>query len=288
MNKRAKHYLMILVVVMTVFAIWLACLEWGRRQRALAGQQMLDGSGRVLSAEDLVQKYRNPAALAQLCAHVRERFAAVYERTLTSSHIRTLRRTEYDSRGVPLLITESAEHVWFEGTQEKTRLIRQRVLLGSEVSSRLGKQSLSNPGENTRWPFPKNAAEDGYAYRFDGVEEIDGRPAGRIRFEPGAAAGLMYQGWAWVVMETGEPVRIQLALVKPPPFVDRLEVLFNYGRAESGHNQARRMTFDGSGGFAFLTRHLRVEIELRDYQEIKQRRPTYHDGNDLSAREDVP
>ena len=270
MNKRAKRYLMILAVSMTVFAILLVCLGWESHQGSLVGQQLLDGSGRVLSAEDLVQKYRNPAELAQLCAHVRERFEAVYVRTLTSSHIRTTRRTEYDSRGDPVLITETAEHVWFEGTREKTRLIRQRVLLGSEVSSRLGKPSLSKPGENTRWPFPKDAGKDDYAYRFDGVEEIDGRPAGRIRFEPRTAAGLMYQGWAWVVMETGEPVRIQLAPVKPPHFVDRLEVLLNYGLAENGHNQARRMTFDGSGGFAFLTRHLRVEIELRDYQEIKQ------------------
>ncbi|HEY7155874.1 MAG TPA: hypothetical protein VH575_18065 [Gemmataceae bacterium] len=270
MNKRAKRYLIIPAVVMTAFAVLLACLEWERRQKPLAGQSRLDGSGQALSAEDLVQKYQNPEALAQLCMQVRERFAAVYERTLTSSHTRTTRLTEYDRRGDPVGITETVEHVWFEGAQEKTRLIRQRVLLGSESSARLGKSNLSKPAGNTHWPFPKNAEEDVYTYRFDGVEEIEGRPAGRIHFEPRTTAGLMYQGWAWVVMETGEPVRIQLAPVKPPPFVDRLEVLLDYGRAENGHNQARRAIFDGSGGFAFLTKHLRVESELSDYHERKQ------------------
>jgi hypothetical protein len=201
---------------------------------------------------------------------VRERFAAVYERTRTSSHTRTTRLTEYDRRGDLVSITETAEHVWFEGDQEKTQLIRQRVLLGSEASSRLGKSNLSNPVENTHWPFPKNAGEDVYTYRFDGVEEIEGRPAGRIHFEPKTTAGLMYRGWGWVAMETGEPVRVQLAPVKPPPFIDRLEVLLDYGRAENGHNQARRAIIDGSGGFAFFTRRLRVESELSDYHEIKQ------------------
>jgi hypothetical protein len=270
MNKRTKRYLIILAVVKTVFAISLAALEWERHQRPLAEQQMLDGSGRVLSAEELVQNYHNPAELAQLCDKVRERFAAVYERTRTSSHTRTTRLTEYDKRGTPVSITETAEQVWFEGAQEKTRLIRQRVLLGSETSSPLGKSNLSNPVENSHLPFPKNAGEDDYAYRFDGVEEIEGRPAGRIHFEPRTSAGLGYRGWAWVVMETGEPVRVQLAPVKPPPFVNRLDVMLDYGWAENGHNQARRAVFDGSGGFAFVTRHLRVESELSDYHESKQ------------------
>src|SRR5262245_3522776 len=127
MNKRAKRYLILLAVVMTVFALLLAGLEWERRRRPLPEQQMLDGSGQALSDEELVQKYQNPAALAQLCMQVRERFAAVHERTRTSSHTRTTRLTEYDKRGTPVSITETAEHVWFEGNREKTRLIRQRV-----------------------------------------------------------------------------------------------------------------------------------------------------------------
>src|SRR5262245_31170294 len=270
MNKRTKRYLIILAMVMTVFAILFACLEWQRRQKPLDEQQMLDGSGQALSAEELVQKYQNPAELAQLCAQVRERFAAVYERTLRSNHTRTTRLTEYGKRSEPVFITETTEQVWYEGDQEKTRLIQKRVLLGRENSSPLGKSSLSNPVEHAHLPFPKNAAEDDYAYRFDGVEEIDGQPAGRIHFEPRASAGLMYRGWAWVVMETGEPVRVQLAPVKPPPFVNRLDMILDYGRAENGHTQARRAVFDGLGGFTFLTRHLRVESELSDYHETKQ------------------
>src|SRR5262249_3427624 len=153
---------------------------------------------------------------------------------------RTTRLTEYDRRGEPAFIKETAEQVWFEGDQEKTRLLRQRVLLGSEGASQLGQSNLPKPVENRYLPFPKNAGEDDYAYRFGGIEEIDARPAGRIHFEPRTSAGLGYRGWAWVVMETGEPIRVQFAPVKPPPFVNRLEVMLDYGRAENGHNQARR------------------------------------------------
>jgi hypothetical protein len=265
MKTRERRYLISLAVLMVVSATLLAFLEWGRRQNALAGQQTLDGSGRVLPAEDLIKRYRDPQELARLCACVRERFADVHERTLNTRHTRTTRLTEYDSHGKPTLITEIVEQVWYVGIQEKARVIGQRVLLDRKGTGATGKQQLPRPPANTETPFTKAAPEDVYTYHFDGVEEINGRPAGRIGFEP-QTSSLTFHGWAWVALESGEPIRLQMTPVKLPPLVDRLVLLFDYDQAENGHNQARRMVLDGAGGFAFIARHLRVESELGNYR----------------------
>jgi hypothetical protein len=271
MNKRVKRFLITAVVVMAVSAALLAIVEWDRRQQAAAAaQQVMDGSGRVLSAEELVQKYRQPAELAKLVDRVRERFAIMHERTVRSRHTRTTRLTESDRRGEAVHVREMVERVWFDGMQENTQLIEQRVLLGDGAGLVPGKSKLPNPAENPHRPFPTDAAQDVYDYRFERIEEIDGQPAGRIRFEPWLTDSLVSRGSAWVLLDSGEPVRLRVSPLKPPPFVDHLDVLIDYGRAENGHNQTRRVTLDGSGGFAFLARRLHVECTMGDYHERDQ------------------
>jgi hypothetical protein len=268
MTKRTKRHLIRFAGLTAFVAVALLLLAWERRrQDTLAASQTLDGSGLALSAEDQMRKYSDPVELAKLCDRVRERFAAMHERTLRSQHTRTMRLTEQNGRGQAVHIREMVERVEFEDGQEKTQLIEQRVLLDSATSFLPNKTNLSNPADNPHRPFPNEAGQDVYAYRFDGVEEIEKRPAGRIHFEPRTTDGQVSRGWAWVDLDSGEPIRLQVSPVKPPPFVDRLDVLIDYGRAENGHNQARRVTLDGSGGFAFLARRLRVECTLSDYRE---------------------
>ena len=272
MTKPAKRHLLRFAALTALFAVALLLLAWERRrQDTLAATQPLDGSGQALPAEDQVRKYRDPAELAKLCDQVRERFAAMHERTLRSRHTRAMRLTEQDGRGQAVHVREIIERVEFEDGQEKTQLIEQRVLLDSATSFLPSKTNLPNPAENPHRPFPKEANQDVYDYRFDGVEDIEGRPAGRIHFEPRTTEGQVSRGWAWVALDSGEPIRMQVSPVKPPPFVDRLDVLIDYGRAENGHNQARRVTLEGSGGFAFLARRLRVECEMSDYREQGER-----------------
>jgi hypothetical protein len=266
-----KRLLISVAVIVAVSASLLAVMEWDRRQQAvLAGPQGMDGSGRVLSAEELVQKYRQPAELAKLVDRVRERFAAMHERTLRCRHTRRTHLSEYDRRGETLQEREVVERVWFDGTQENTQLIEQRILRGDGSGMLPSKSKLPNPVENPHRPFPKDASQDVYDYRFEGVEEIDGRPAGRIRFEPWLTDSLVSRGSAWVLLDSGEPVRLQVSPLKPPPFVDRLDILIDYGRAEHGHTQPRRVTLEGSGGFAFLARRLRAVCTMSDYHERDQ------------------
>lgn len=268
MTKRAKRHLIRFAGLTAFVAVALLLLAWEhRRQDTLAAAPTLDGSGQALSAEDQMNKYSDPVELAKLCDRVRERFAVMHERTLRSQHTRTMRLTEQNGRGQAVHVREMVERIEFEGGQEKTLLIEQRVLLDSATSFLPSKANLSNPADNPHRPFPKEARQDVYDYRFDGVEDIEGRPAGRIHFEPRTTDGQVSRGWAWVELGSGEPIRLQVSPVKPPTFVDRLDVLIEYGQAENGHNQARRVTLEGSGGFAFLARRLRVECTLSDYRE---------------------
>jgi hypothetical protein len=262
MVKRLTRSVLGLAGVGIVSGGLVASLEWDRpRQPAMAGPQTLDGSGQVVSSQQ-------PVDLARLCDLARERFAALHERELRLHHTRKSLVTEYDRRGERIRVTEVIERVWFEGGREKTELLGQRSLLGRAAPSGPAGSKLGE--QDALLPFANDAGHDVYAYRFDGVEDIEGRRAVRVRFDPKRPADGTCRGWAWLEPATGEPVRAQLSPVKLPLFVDRVEMLLDFGRAENGHNQLRRAVIDGSGGFALVSRRLHVEAELTDYREVNK------------------
>jgi hypothetical protein len=267
MKIRGKRYLVGLAAVLLVVIGVLAVLEWGRRRQvAAAGPETLDGSGRPLSAQDLQEKYRDPAAFAELCADVRERCDALRKRFLDLQHTRKARLIEYDRKGQEVSVMEIIDRVHFEGETEKKEEIERRQLLGKPFPFDPDMLRAEHPTKKAVPAFSKDAPEGLYRYRLEGAEELHDRLVLRIHFEPTERVERSFKGWAWVDPVTREPVRIHGSLVKTPLLVDRFEMLLDYGPSENGHNQIRHAIIDVAGGFAVVSRHYRIESELKDYR----------------------
>jgi hypothetical protein len=60
------------------------------------------------------------------------------------------------------------------------------------------------------------------------------------------------------------------SLVKARFNVDHFDMMLDYGPAENGHNQLRRVVMDMAGGFAVISVHYRIDSEVSDYREIEK------------------
>jgi hypothetical protein len=264
MTRRAKWVLLGLAAALLFGTGLLAALEWQRRQQAAgAGRQVLDGSGTKRSAADLRRKYSDPEEWTRLCAAVRERSDALQARSFRLQHLRKGRLIELDVRGQPVAIGESLERVYFEGEKERKTTLEVRQVLGRPIDAG---QLQGGPNQKSLPPFSKEAPEGLYRYEMEGVEEIAGRLVLRASFEPAEPVEGTYKGSAWVDPDSAEPVRLHGSALKLPLLLDRLEMLIDYGPAENSHNQVRRVAIDVAGGFAFISRHFRLEAELSDYR----------------------
>jgi hypothetical protein len=268
MTQRRKRWLAAVAGTVVVVVGLLTGLEWDRRRHLAAqGNDLLDAPGKPLTAGELTEKYRDPAEFARLCAAVRQQCIALRERFLHARHTRHSTVTEYDRGGATRSVTALVEHVWFDGDAERKEEVERRQLVGKPSGKDAESWRSGQTGEKGIAPFSQEAVEGTYDYALDGVEEIDGRPLVRIRFAPhGSAEGKM-RGQGWVDPKTAEPVRFHGAAARPPRFVDRFEMRVDYGPAENGQVQIRHVVIDAAGGFAFISRHFRVETELTDYRD---------------------
>jgi len=263
MSERVKRFLVKLAAVFVTFSL-VATLEWRcRRQETRATEPVLDGSGAAASAADLRRKYADPEELAALCRAVQGRNEALTARAFRLRHRRTTRVTAFDRGNKPVAVTESVESVHFEGRAERATTLETRQLLGDPG----GLPGFPGGADSkTRWPFSDATPAGLYRYELAGVEELAGKPAVRVGFEPVRPDEGTFKGSAWVDPATAEPVRMHGTALHLPVFLDRFEMLVDYGPAGTGHNQVRRVTADVAGGFAFVSRHYRLEAALDDYQ----------------------
>ncbi|MDB5307687.1 MAG: hypothetical protein JWO38_1889 [Gemmataceae bacterium] len=263
MSQRAKRSLVKLAAVLLTFSL-AATLEWRcRRQETGATQPVLDGSGAAVSATDLRRKYADPEELAALCRVVQIRNEALADRSFRLRHRRTCRVTEFDRGNRPVAITESVERVHFEGRTERKTTLEVRQVLGEPIGL-TEFQGGADPA--ARWPFSDATPAGLYRYELEGIEEVGGGPVVRVRFEPVRPAEGTFKGSAWVDPGTAEPVRMHGSALRLPVFLDRFEMMVDYGPAETGHNQVRRVTVDVAGGLAFVSKHYRLEAGLSDYE----------------------
>jgi hypothetical protein len=264
---RGKRYLIGGGLFLLMAAGVLTGLEWGRRRQVEAAPPVLDGSGTAVLAKELEEHYRDPDAFARLIADIRERAHALQQRHLGARHTRKTRLIRYDGKGQPSAITETIYHVQYcDGAEQKIEIERCQVL---------GKPSLFNPNKikiepsdaQLLSPFSKATPEGLYRYRWEGIEELNGRRVLRIHFEPATPVERSFRGWAWIEPASGEPVRMVGSPVKPRVRVDRFDTMLDYGPSENGHNQLRRLTIEAAGGFALISWHFRSETALSDYRQ---------------------
>lgn len=264
MTKRVKWSLYGLAVSLLAVGL-LAVLEWRRRQHAVSAGLQVDDVGVALPTDNLYRQYRDPKAFAVLCKNVQQRFAAQQKRFLDLQHLRKTRVSEFDGRNQPIAILEMLDRIHFEGPKECKTNLETRQLLGEGFDS-----SKLDGGLNAKTlpPFAPDTPEGLYRYEWAGAERVAGRPVLRINFEPVRAVEGTFKGWAQVDSASGEAVRMRGWAVKRPMFVDRVEMQIDYGPGENGHTQMRRAVMDISGGFAFVSKHYRIEAELSDYRPL--------------------
>ncbi len=71
-----------------------------------------------------------------------------------------------------------------------------------------------------------------YAYEYEGVEEVDGRPAWRLKFEPLAETVSLYRGTAWIDQRTAALLKVRLRYTKTEPPIISDEETQSYGPYE--------------------------------------------------------
>jgi hypothetical protein len=249
-------------------SILLAVLEWQRRRHVAAAEgETFDGPGITLSADELTEKYRDPAACAELLADVRTYFDRLRERFFHLAHTRKARLTEFDANGHETAVMEITDRVWFDGYKEVKEQIDRRQRLGKPFPFDPDTLKTEHPNRRAAHPFSHDTPAGLYRYSLEGVDQVHERPALRIHFEPISPVERSFKGRAWVDASAHQPLRLQGSLVKTPLLVDRFEMRVEYGLSENGHNQVRHVRIDVAGGFAFVSRHYRIESELSDYRE---------------------
>jgi hypothetical protein len=271
MTSRRKRCLLGCGILLLALAATLALLEWGRRREvAAAGAAALDGSGTVVSADDLEEQYRDPEAFARLCGKVTERVTAMQQRFLRLQHTRKTRQTSYDTKGQTLAIREVVYQVRFHDGKEHKQLLEQRQLLGKPPLFDLNRLLVEQTDMALSLPFSATSAEGLYRYRREGVEELQGCRLLRLHFEPARAIERSFAGSAWVDPVTHALVRLQGSPVKTRIAVDHFDMILDYGPSENGHHQLRHVVMDMAGGFALFSGHYRIESELSAYREIEK------------------
>ncbi|MCU0231138.1 MAG: hypothetical protein MUC67_07140, partial [Acidobacteria bacterium] len=66
-----------------------------------------------------------------------------------------------------------------------------------------------------------------YEYVYEGVDEVEGRPAWRLRFEPLAETVSLYRGTAWIDQRTAALLKVRLRFTKTePPVISEEETQF--------------------------------------------------------------
>jgi hypothetical protein len=255
-------------VLLLAGSLLLAVLEWERRRHIPAAEgEKFDGPGLARSAEELTERYRDSAEFTKLCADVRARYDQLRKRFLHLGHTRKARLIEFDVKGHETSIMEITDRVQFDGEKEQKKQIEQRQLLGTPFPFDPDTLKAEHPNRKAVHPFSNETPEGLYRYRLEGVEEIQGRPTLRIHFEPTKPIERSFKGSAWVDPTSHEPIRLWGLLVKTPLLVDRFEMRVEYGLSENGQNQLRHVWIDVVGGFAFVSRHYRIESELTDYRQ---------------------
>jgi hypothetical protein len=185
MKTRVKRLLSGCGVVLLAMACLLTILEWNRRRHVTAAANSpMDGSGEVVSARELEDRYRDGDALHAFCASVKDKCDAIKNRFLGLQHTRKTRITRYDDKGTASAIAEVTYRVWFRDGAEQKQEIERRQLLGKPSYFDPDRVKIAQEDTQITGPFSNDSPPGLYQYRLEGVEELQGRRLLRIHFEP--------------------------------------------------------------------------------------------------------
>jgi hypothetical protein len=217
--------------------------------------------------QTLLAHYRQPEEFQKLCRELKTRAIEIADRDQQLAHTETFVAVELDAKGKEIDGEETVENVWYDkGVQVRQSVKRETR---SKKKKPLDTSVRTMPKSDATFPFSREAKEDSYRYSLEGVEEIDGKTALRIHYEPNAPLDGKMRGEVWVDPETLEPVRFEGVWAKLPPLVDQVSTRFDYGLSNTGKTQVMRVIIAGSGGFALIQKRFRVDTRIHDYRPKK-------------------
>lgn len=221
----------------------------------------------------------DPAALEVLCRddgqfqklldRARGRVRAATERSQRLVHTETQFAQEIDKNGRTVAGERHVETIWTVDGVEFRQTVERVDTLKNKPKRNVDYRVRKSPPVQETFPLTKEGGDDGYHYRFDGLEQIDGCWTVRIAFEPLPERTGRFRGLIWLDAQDCEPRRFYGEFADKKPFLDQLSMLIEYGVAENGCVQATRSVIDGSGGFAMIQKRVRSEIQLHDYRPVE-------------------
>ncbi len=122
-----------------------------------------------------------------------------------------------------------------------------------------------------------------YAYEYEGVEEIDDRPAWRLRFEPLAETVSLYRGTAWIDQRTAALLKVRLRFTKTEPPIISDEETQSYAPYEGPDGTALWLPKRLDGQQIYTIAGANVVV----LREIDFGAPAINDPGFAAAREQV-
>lgn len=263
----------IIVGVFLVLGTWEAY-----RRMSLAGPSMelllaADAKGSPptkagIDPKAIEMSCRDPENFAGVVAALRKQLADIDARSKALVHTEVQVLSEIDKKGKVVSAERGVERVWYKDGKEYRQTIERSDQIKKKQIAKFDKSVRESPVVQEVFPFTKE--NDGYQYTFSGMEEMDGQWRIRIDFEPAGSPVGLFKGQAWIDPVTYEPYRFYGVLAEKKPFLDQFSMLIEYGIAENGKLQTARSVLDGSGGFAMIQKHIRTEVELKEYRKRDQ------------------
>ena len=245
----------------------LGALEWRRQARPLTPMLPVDGGIAVSPTAELPSLDR-PADFAAFHEKLRAYYFAMDDRYHALQHRRTQKTIQQDGAGTVLAEEELVETVRFGAGLEAHRPLRTKNLqTGQAIQGESAVQKDMAVG-NAPFVYPYARAEKpgDFAYSFAGFESLDGHALAKVEFVAQPPLGRKLSGQIWADPTTGEPHRFRAKWPAPAFPCDHLEMVVEYGLAETGRKQIQRVATDAGGGFAFVRRRYLVTIAFDDYR----------------------
>jgi hypothetical protein len=216
----------------------------------------------------LLDHYQEPEDFAKLCRELKTRVIEIADREKNLAHTETILAIELDAKGKEIDGEDTVEYCWYDdkGLQVRRQVQRQPR---SKKKKPLDPSVRTMPKAEATFPFSREEKPDSYRYTLEGVEEIEGKPALRIHYEPNPPLDGKMRGSVWADPQTFEPVRYEGVWAKLPPLVDQVSTRFDYGPSNTGQTQIKRVIIAGSGGFAMLQKRFRIDTKVHDYRPNK-------------------
>lgn len=190
---------------------------------------------------------------------------------------------QYNGRDKLVTSDESVVEIWVDVSGE----IQSRVVYATRNGEDVTAERRDDPQSGAP-PFGGGPGtdDDGDGGAFSGLQLSPFAPAEQLNVDVGPAGATEYLGsvlarrypfthrtgddsanvgTAWLDVETGDPVRLELTIEPLPGIVDEFIMVQHFERDPEGRLVVRELEFDGAGHVLFLRRRIESRLIFSEY-----------------------